>query len=224
MITEPQPTPADISSFQRTAPLDAAGAAIKTFMGQSDPLSFTKGSSIPRNEAALKDERLPQTEMRASETESALQSALDALDSLPEKTWEQRLKDVECTKEKATQIIDAILTKGFYEETYKLTSKVSVTFKTRSFDHQEKVQQIIERDSPQFMGTVSLIMTKYNLAASLSNLGKTQFEVNEDGGYPKAFAFISKLPYMLYNVLIQKLSKFDRLVLSVMDEGALENF
>lgn len=213
--------PQEISSFQSTPPPAEATEAIKTFMGQADPFSFSK-SGPPKVEAALKDERLPQVEMKA--TEDALQSALDAIDSLPEKTWEQRLKEVECTKEKANKIIDAILTKGYYEETYKITNKAAVTFRTRSFDHQERVQKAIENENPQFMGTVSLMMTKYNLAASLAKLGNTQFDPSEDGNYTKAFAFISKLPYMLFNVLVQKLSKFDRLVLTVMDEGALENF
>lgn len=213
--------PQEIGSFQSTQPPAEATEAIKTFMGQADPFSFAKGGP-PRVEADLKDERLPQVEMK--EKEDALQSALDAIDSLPEKTWEQRLKEVDCTKDKANKIIDAILSKGYYEETYKLTSKTSVTFRTRSFDHQERVQKAIEHDNPQFMGTLSLMMTKYNLAASLAKLGNKQFDPNEEGNYPKAFAFISELPYMLFNVLVQKLTKFDRLVLTVMDEGALENF
>lgn len=213
-------SPVEIGSFQKT---EEAGSevqvAISAFMSGGDP--FATSDEAPKTvkvETQLKKDL-------SDNTEEALTRALDIVGQTPEKTWEQRLKEQGIDKEEAFKIIDAMLSKGFYERTYPLTKKTSVTFRTRSFEHQEIVQRAIENDTPQYMGTVSLLMSKYNLAASLVRMGKTTFERGEDGGdYTQAFKFLSKLPYMVFNALIQKLAKFDRLVLTVMDEGALENF
>lgn len=218
-------TPVDIGDFHSTKAPSEAMNAVQAFMSNSDPFAIQEKASLPKVEAELKEDRsLVSPASDAAITEQALQDAVDMLDKLPEKTWEQRLKDVGIDKVEARTIIDAILSVGYYEKAYQLTAKTQVVFRTRRFDHQERVQRAIERDSPQYMGTVSLIMTKYNLAASLSQMGKNKFELDEDEKYTKSFAFISKLPFMLFNILIQKLSKFDQLVMTVMDEGALENF
>lgn len=212
--------PVEIGSFRKTEKANSeAQVAISAFMTGGDP--FAVGEDAPKkvkNEAELKNDS-------PEGVDKALQSALDFVEQAPEKTWEQQLKEHGINKEEAFKIIDAMLTQGFYERTYQLTSKTTVTFRTRSFEHQEIVQRAVENESPQYMGTVSLLMSKYNLASSMTRMGKTKFERGEDGkDYAQAFKFLSKLPYMVFNALIQKLAKFDRLVLTVMDEGALENF
>lgn len=213
--------PVEIGSFRKTEKAEsAAKMAISAFMTGGDP--FAAGDEAPKT---VKSEAQLKKDAPDDFTEQALKSALDMVEQVPEKTWEQKLKEHDINKEEAFKIIDAMLTKGFYERTYQLTKKTAVTFRTRSFEHQEIVQRAIENDAPQYMGTVSLLMSKYNLAASLIRVGKTTFERGEDGkDYTQAFKFLSKLPYMVFNALIQKLAKFDRLVLTVMDEGALENF
>jgi len=212
--------PVEIGSFRKTEKsVGEAQAAISAFMTGGDPFAAgVDAPKTPKSESALKSDS-------PEGMDAALQSALDFVEQAPEKTWEQQLKEQKITKEEAFKIIDVMLTKGFYERTYPLTSKTQIVFRTRSFEHQEVVQRAIENDAPQYMGTVSLLMSKYNLAASLIRMGKTTFERGEDGkDYTQAFKFLSKLPYMVFNALIQKLAKFDRLVLTVMDEGALENF
>lgn len=218
MAGEPKES-VDIGAFDKKAPKPGTALkALQDFMGGQNPLGV--GGGEPQEEATLPDvQNLPPEEL-----EKELEAAVDAVDQAPEKTWEQRIKELGLSKEDAFKIIDEMLTAGYYEKTYPLTKKVSVTFRTRDFRAHERTQKALEAESPQFMGTVSMIMSKYNLAASLRKFGQQEFKFNKDGQPAAAFDFISGLSYMVFSLLLQKLAKFDELVLTVMDEGALENF
>lgn len=214
--------PVDIEDFDKAAPkLNVAKKAIQDFMGGQNPLGVDGGA--PQDEASLPDVQSIQN-MSGEQLEKELEAAVDAVDRAPEKTWEQRIKAIGLSKEAAFKIIDEMLTEGRCEKTYAVTKKVSVTFQTRDFNAHERLQKALEADSPQFMGTVSMIMSKYNLAASLLKYGGREFKPTKEGQPKEAFDFISGLPYMVFSLLLQKLVRFDELVLTVMDEGALENF
>lgn len=221
-MDEPKREPADIGNFNQTTPAapsgGAAAKALQSFMGSQNPLGVDGGE--PQEETALPDVQ----SMSPEELEKGLAEAVDSVDQAPEKTWEQQLKELDITQEEAFKIIDIMMTKGHYEKTYPVTKKVSVTFRTRDFDAHERTQKALEADSPQFYGTVSMIMSKYNLAASLRRYGTRDFKPNKQGQPVEAFNFIAGLSYMVFSLLLQKLAKFDELVLTVMDEGALENF
>ena len=147
--------------------------------------------------------------------------AIAEVSEAPSKTYQERLREHKISMKEAQEIVDVIMTKGVYEKTYPLTSKTNVTFRSRDVGDQERTQDTLEEQTPQFMGTVNMIMAKYNLAASLVELASHKF--GEDD-FDKALEFVGQLPHVLFNVLVAKLSMFDELVLTVMDEGAIENF
>jgi hypothetical protein len=201
-----------------TQPEGSAKEALNAFL-DGKAAELMTDAPIPRDEKAL-----PHLQQDGDDLQKKLEEAIDAADQGPEKTWEERLNDLGVSKEEAFKIVDEVMNKGTFTRAYAVTKKTTVEFRTRNFSDHERLQHAIEADSPQFMGTMSIIMSKYNLAASLARYGTQTFELNKDGIPEKAFDFIAKLPYMVFTVLLRKLQKFDELVLTVMDDGALENF
>lgn len=203
----------DIADFTRGSKVQPeTQAAFAKFMETAEPLSIGEPDKV----SPIAD---PQRNPVAFEEQ--LEEAIKQVKETPEKTYQERLKEHGITVEEARKIVDTIMTKGVYEKTYPLTSTTNVTFRSRELGDQERTQNVIEEQEPQFMGTVNIIMAKYNLAASLVELAGHSFG---EGEVDKALEFIGKLPHVLFNVLVAKLSMFDELVLTVMDEGAIENF
>jgi len=201
-----------IAEFKRTAdPLDGK-AAIDKFMSSANPMDVRSD----------KDDAAPKVEP-IEENEEKLQELIDAVDETPEKTYEQRLQEHGIDREEAHAIVDEIMNKGVYTRAYTITTKTQAVFRSRHVEDQDRTNRAIEEALPQFSGTVRLMIAKHNLAASLAEFGKFKFENTEDG-FKKAYNFVGKLPHMLFSVLVNKLSKFDELVLTVMDDGAIENF
>lgn len=202
----------DVSEFPTREPSEAE-LAITNFMQGSNPLS-------PQEEKIISEDSLPNPEEKLS----GLDRALDDLAAAPELTYEERLAKMNIDMDTAMKIIDTLLEKGEFLKTYRLTKKTSVTFRTRGVRAQDRLQEKIEDERPAFMGTMGLIMSKMNLAASLAKFGDKEFKLNAHGEPKDAEKFVRNLPYPIFNLLLQKLRKFDELVLTVLDEGAVENF
>ena len=134
------------------------------------------------------------------------------------------MKKIGVTVDDAAKIVDELMFKGGYTKTYKLTAKTNVTFRTRGVQNHDTLQDKIEEVRPAYMGTISLMMSKMNLAASLASLGNRSFKLNKEDEPEEALKFVKRMPYPIFNLLLQKLTKFDELVMTVMDEGAIENF
>ena len=114
-------------------------------------------------------------------SEKAFEEALAAAAKAPELTYEDRLSKVGVTLEKAQSIVDAILTRNTYDETYPLTSKISVTFRTRLVSNNDALFTSLEDKRPGYTITLSNHITKHNLAASLSVVGKQVFPATPEG-------------------------------------------
>lgn len=152
---------------------------------------------------------------------SELESALDRLDTAPEITYAERVKKHDLTLEDALTIISEVFDNGFYEKTYQVTPKHSVTFRTRTTSDQDRVLRRIESDAPQYPASISQLLAKYNIAASIvkfkgEDLSKRDFE--------DKYKMVANLPEVVLRLLSTKLIKFDQMMLAVLDEGAVENF
>jgi len=208
---ETSPSIADFVRGKNVAP--ETQIAFKNFMGSADPLAMKpSGQKV----SSLAD---PQRNPEAAEEQ--LEAAIKQINEAPEKTYQERLKEHGITLEDAHKIVDTILTTGVYEKAYPVTSQISATFRSRTLADQERIQEMIEEQAPQFIGSINIIMSKCNLAASLVEFAGNRFGEDE---FDKAMKFIKRLPHVLFNVLITKLSLFDELVITVMDEGSIENF
>ncbi len=201
----------DINDFARGGKIaPQTQQAFSKFMGTADPLAVDN-----------KVEPIADPQRNPDAAAEQLEAAIKQVSESSEKTYQERLKEHKVTLDEARKIVDKIMTTGVYERTYQLTAQTSVTFRSRDLGDQERTQNTLEDQQPQFMGTVNMIMAKYNLAASLVELAGNKFS---DDDVEKALTFVSRLPHVLFNVLVAKLSSFDELVLTVMDEGAIENF
>jgi hypothetical protein len=158
---------------------------------------------------------------RAPSTEEMLANAVEEIEQSPELTYDEKLVEHDLTKTQALEILDAMFTKGYFEKTYKLSGNIFVTFRTRRADDQDRLLQRIEAESPQFPATISNLVSKYNLAASLWTYKDESFE---EMTFKLRYDYVSNLPDIVLRLLCVKLSRFDRMMLDVMDEGAIANF
>jgi hypothetical protein len=149
------------------------------------------------------------------------------------KDYREILKEAEISEQDASVIVDDMLTKGFYEETYKITKKTSVTFRTRAYSDYIKYTRALEVYNPKYVQEQQEIMARYFLAASLVSYKGITFEHPEDKSDEseearKAFndrlSWVTAQPQHLVDVLIRTLRKFDHKVQTVMSEGVIENF
>lgn len=151
--------------------------------------------------------------------EAALMEMVEEMDAVPALTYEERLKAQGISMEEALVIVDALMSKGVYRRKYTVTKKHMVEFKTRSMEDQGQYVKDLEGERPMYAATSNALISRHNLSASLVAFKDTEFK-----DYEHALAFVVKLPEPVFRILIEKLRKFDILIMTVMDEGALENF
>jgi len=150
-----------------------------------------------------------------------LDEALDELRQSPEFTYEQKLRNLGISRDEAAVIVDQMLSTSGYERTYKITGRAEIKFKTRSVENDVRLASYLEDTKPVFQATFDLLVARHNLAAStVSFAGRDMGSMSFDD----RLEWASGLPRSLLSVLATKLSEFDKLVNTVMDEGAIENF
>jgi len=164
-----------------------------------------------------------------------LQEMLEELDA-PRKTsrqiWEEELDYESITPNDAAKILDAVITNGMYEETYRM-GKLVVKMRTRNTSDADRVIEAIQDFKPETNGTLSHLIARMNLAASISHFGETEFNFTapNDGNrdvleqeFTDRYNFLSNVPSQLFFSLTQVLEKFDRRVQLACDPRAIENF
>lgn len=147
-------------------------------------------------------------------------------------TYEQVLEAVELTREKALQILDAVLLEDFYEETLPVTEKATVTFRTRTRQDTVRFYQNLEVYQPRYESQREESRQRYNLAASLVAFRGTTFEHPASSAGLQAIeaAFQLRMDYVcalsepVVDRLVLELHKFDKRVFAALNEGAVEFF
>ena len=181
-------------------------AALKSFFAPATPAeTLSESPGLPA---------LPE-----GSDEAALTQMVEEMDAVPALTYEERLKAQGITTEEALVIVDTLMSKGVYKKKYPVTKKHMVEFKTRPMEDQGRYVKDLEDDRPMYAATSNALISRHNLSASLVSFKDTEFK-----DYAHALAFVVKLPEQVFRILIEKLRKFDILIMTVMDEGALENF
>ena len=189
---------------------------------------FSRPTVDPPKTASPTKERLEtlenQLDAEASKDEAALK---------PMASYEEKLKEAGLTKDKAAEIIDAVLLKGFYAEDIKVTSKVKVRLRTRNARDTKRAQEMLEAQRFTIDAHYTETWSRLLLAASLEQFGddkfthpsprKEAFEVIEMA-YQDRVAYVESLPDPALRVLFGKLWKFDNRVSVALEEGSIENF
>lgn len=170
----------------------------------------------------------------AKAVEEALNSDVTETGAVADKalTYEDILKEVGLTREKAYAILDAVLIEDYYEEVVDLTPRVSATFRTRSYRDTVRYHQNLEKFQPRYMMERDEITLRYNLAASLVAFRGQEFAhphpTKDRDAADKAFEvrldYIESLPEGTVNRLCNELHKFDKRVYAALNEGSVEFF
>jgi hypothetical protein len=171
--------------------------------------------------------------LEALETQLDVEASKDEATLKPMASYEEKLKEAGLTREKAAEIIDAVLLKGFYAEDIKITSKVKARFRTRNARDTKRAQEILEAQRFTMDAHYTESWYRLLLAASIEQFGddkfthanprKDAFEVVEKS-YQDRIAYIEGLPDPALRVLFGKLAKFDNRIAVALEEGSIENF
>jgi hypothetical protein len=169
----------------------------------------------------------------------ALDDQLDAEASKDEATlkpmasYAEKLKAAGLTRDQASEIIDAVLLKGFWAEDIKVTSKIKVRLRTRNARDTKRAQEILEAQRFTMDAHYSESWFRLLLAASLEQFGDDKFvhpNYRKDTydaiekAYQDRITYVEGLPDPALRVLFSKLSKFDNRVAVALEEGSIENF
>lgn len=164
-----------------------------------------------------------------------LREMIDEMDSprkSPKQLWLEELEYENITPDAAAKILDAVITNGMYEESYKMGSVV-VRVRTRTTSDADRVVESIQDFKPETQGTLSHLIARMNLAASISQFGDKKFNFSpaNDGNqdvleqeFSDRYNFLSRLPAQIFFSLTQVLERFDRRVQLACDPRAIENF
>lgn len=164
-----------------------------------------------------------------------LREMIDEMDSprkSPKQLWLEELEYENITPDAAAKILDAVITNGMYEESYKMGSVV-VRVRTRTTSDADRVVESIQDFKPETQGTLSHLIARMNLAASISQFGDKKFNFSpaNDGNqdvleqeFSERYNFLSRLPAQIFFSLTQVLERFDRRVQLACDPRAIENF
>ncbi len=171
---------------------------------------------------------LDAAEMRLDEDATKDEAALK-----PMASFEEKLKEAGLSREKAAEIIDNVLLKGFYAEDIKITSTIKMRLRTRNARDTKRAQEILEAQRYTMDAHYSEAWGRLLLAASLESFGndkfvhpnprKDPFDVIEKS-YQERIAYVDALPDPALRVMLQRLFKFDQRVAVALEEGSIENF
>ena len=157
---------------------------------------------------------------------------MDAPRRSPRELWLEELEYEDLSTAEAAKILDAVITNGMYEESYKMGSIV-VKVRTRTTSDADRVIEAIQDFKPETSGTLSHLIARMNLAASISQFGENRFNFTpaNDGNqevleqeFSERYNHLSKLPAQIFFSLTQVLERFDRRVQLACDPRAIENF
>lgn len=169
-------------------------------------------------------------ERDAQDRVSLFQEMQDAL--LPVTDYKKYLKDQKIEESEAADIVDNLMMKGFHEERFELSKRLTVTLRTRTQQDVIRLQTAMQVQRPLFQDTMNELIIRYNMAASLSSFGDTGFQFPPDTAsvtdadklFDIRLTFVEKMPSAVFTKLSIKLAKFDQRIAAVMREGVAENF
>jgi len=185
-------------------------------------------------------EEVKKTTSTATQTSSALSEGIkeDLKDTLEQnkagaekaKTYEEILAENNISRERAHLVVDALLEKGYYEETYQIklpaSSSVTVTLRTRTQADYIRFLQALEANAPRYVEEQRELQARYYLAASLVSFRGQTFPADtaEKPAFEAKMDWLEKQPERIIALLTNRLAVFDREINLIMNEGAVENF
>lgn len=207
---------------------------IGEFTRPSDPRAKEAKSET---EQEVEQKEAEGTAPPASDTEKAAKARLSLYEEMqnglkPITDYKAYLKELEIDEGEAARIVDELLSKGYYQESFEISKKLSVMFRTREQRDTVRLQMAVQVQRPLYTDAMDELMTRYNMAASLAAYGRETFKfpaeksTDDDAskGFDERLAFVERLSTPIFSRLSVALARFDRKISAVMREGVAENF
>ena len=149
------------------------------------------------------------------------------------KQYLDSLEQAGVTLPEARAIIDTLLEKGAYEENALIGGKIHVTFRSRDYGDVARAMHFLEVENPQYPQSISDLISKYNLAASLKRYNKDIFQFPDrktatsadvESSFDQRFRYITGLATPVIQRLFELLVRFDTKVAVALSDGAPEDF
>jgi hypothetical protein len=149
-----------------------------------------------------------------------------------EEQYEKNLGEFDITLRAARAIMEQMVTKGFYEEDFKV-GPITCTLRTRVYDDLVRTQRLLETERPEYASAVQEMLNRYNTAASLVRYGEYTFdhpdamtatEKDLEDAFEKRMHFVKRLPQLISVKVMQFSYEFDRKMIAVFGEGAPQDF
>lgn len=150
----------------------------------------------------------------------------------PVEDYKAYLAKLGIDEDEAARIVDDMLTKGFYEETFKLSKTRHCKLRTRAHRDTIRLQTAMEVQRPIFTDSSNELQTRYNMAASLSAYNGEDYYFPEqsdsqekvDKLFDERLKAVECLPAPIFSAISLLLARFDQKILAVMRPGVAENF
>jgi len=149
-----------------------------------------------------------------------------------EEQYEKNLVEFGITLRAARAIMEQMVTKGFYEEDFKV-GPITCTLRTRVYEDLVRTQRLLEVERPEYASAVQEMLNRYNTAASLVRYGEYTFdhpdamtatEKDLEEAFEKRMHFVKRLPTLISVKVMQFSYEFDRKMIAVFGEGAPQDF
>lgn len=180
-----------------------------------------------RGSFGLPDDLAKETaEQSSAKAEEAAAGKEEAAKEIPKTTAElylAALKVADVARAEAADIYDAILTKGFYTEAYKVSEVRRVVFRTRSYEDTQRLRRAFESIRP-LQVTADEMTQRYQLAASLEEWAGMVYKHENDEDFDKVLKAVEALPEQAYYLLTRNLFKFDKKIATIFSEGCEDVF
>lgn len=161
-----------IGDFIKAAPVPPSGGT-----GIQSPTQSATATAGPTaaDEALLDKMEFKETdgEREAKHRLSLYEEMQHAL--LPVQDYKKFLKEHEISETTAETIVDALLVKGFYEESIPLSKRVHMMLRTREHRDLLRLQATVQANPPLFQNVMDELTTRHNIAASLVEFNGQRF-------------------------------------------------
>lgn len=121
-------------------------------------------------------------------------------------------------------VLDMIISESQVLWQFDLLGKIPVSYRIRPQWVDRYLIEELEKYKPSNVARFSEIVSSINLAGALNAYGKDKFILDNADDLARTMAYLSKLPFVIQNKLVDELAIFDRVVVVATSEWAVKNF
>jgi hypothetical protein len=138
------------------------------------------------------------------------------------------LKKNDITNEDIQNVLDALLSSGDVQWSFKLFDSIPVVFTVRQSWVDDYIVEILDKMAAESARVSNVrynnTVAECNLAASLTQLKDETYTIATREDLAEARKRIQKMPYVIQNALVKKLAVFDRTIAVATSDWAVKNF